>query len=115
MPQFIPLSGYPEYSDVEIQGRAARFRANLQRRRSIRQFSDRPVPLQVIEDCLVAAGSAPSGANLQPWHFAVVADPQVKQRLRIAAEAEEREFYAHRATPEWLRVLEPLSEFTTFI
>lgn len=108
MPQFRSLSGYPECLDAEILERAARFRADLQRRRSVRQFSDRPVPRQVIEDCLRAAGSAPSGANLQPWHFAVVSDPEVKARIRAAAEAEEREFYAHRATAEWLRVLEPL-------
>ena len=108
MPRFIPLSGYADYSDAELERRAARFRSDLQHRRSVRQFSDRPVPRQVIEDCLAAAGSAPSGANLQPWHFTVVADSQVKQRIRVAAEAEEREFYARRATPEWLRVLKPL-------
>jgi len=108
MPRFIPLSGHHEYPDAVIQERASRFRAHLQQRRSVRQFSDRPVPRRVIEDCLRAAGSAPSGANLQPWHFVAVSDPEVKEQIRAAAEVEEREFYAHRATPEWLRVLEPL-------
>ena len=80
----------------------------MRRRRSVRMFSDRPVPREVIEQCLLAAGSAPSGANLQPWHFVVVSDPEVKRRIRVAAEEEEREFYAHRAPPEWLAALAPL-------
>jgi nitroreductase len=74
----------------------------------VREFSAEPVPESVIQDCLRAAGTAPSGANLQPWHFAVVRGPEVKQQIRIAAEAEEREFYAHRAPQEWLDALAPL-------
>lgn len=78
------------------------------RRRTVRHFSDRPVPRAVIEDCLTAAGSAPSGANLQPWHFVAIADPVLKHEIRIAAEEEEREFYEHRAPAEWLEALAPL-------
>lgn len=80
----------------------------MQTRRTVRHFSDAPVPLQVIEQCLMVAGSAPSGANLQPWHFVVVSDAVTKQRIREAAEIEEREFYSHRAPQEWLDALAPL-------
>ena len=80
----------------------------MHRRRTVRHFSERPVPRSVIEDCLAAAGSAPSGANLQPWHFAAVADAALKREIRIAAEEEEREFYEHRAPREWLEALAPL-------
>ena len=74
----------------------------------MRDFSDRPVDRAVIEDCLLAAGSAPNGANLQPWQFVVISDPEIKRRIRTAAEAEEREFYQSKAPPEWLAALEPL-------
>ncbi|MCP4301409.1 MAG: nitroreductase family protein [Gammaproteobacteria bacterium] len=84
------------------------FYADINRRRTVRDFSDRPVPRDIIETALKAANTAPSGANLQPWHFAVVTGPETKRRIREAAEAEEREFYAHRASPEWLEALEPL-------
>lgn len=88
--------------------RARSFAEEVQRRRTVRQFSDRPVSRGIIEECLRAAGSAPSGANLQPWHFAVVGDPAIKRRIRIAAEEEEREFYSSRAPKEWLEALAPL-------
>ena len=88
--------------------RAAEFRQQMQRRRTVRFFSDRPVPREVIEDCLLAAGTAPSGANLQPWHFVVVSDPAIKQRIRVEAEAEEHEFYTRKAPQEWLDALAPL-------
>ena len=88
--------------------RAAEFRQQMQRRRTVRDFSDRPVPREVIEDCLLAAGTAPSGANLQPWHFVVVSDPAIKQRIRVEAEAEEHEFYTRKAPQEWLDALAPL-------
>ncbi len=107
-PEFVPHAGYVEYPPDEMQGRAARFAADVSRRRTVREFSDRPVPAGIIEDCLRAAGSAPSGANLQPWHFVVVTDPSVKQRIREAAEAEEREFYHGKAPQEWLDALAPL-------
>lgn len=107
-PKFVPLSGYREYSPEEMRARARAFADDMGRRRSVRDFSDRPVPRALIADCLRAAGSAPSGANQQPWHFVAVSDPALKQRIRIAAEAEERAFYEHRAPPEWLEVLRPL-------
>ena len=107
-PTFDPLPGYREYPAEEMRRRAAAFREEMGRRRSVREFARRPVPREVIEECLGAAGSAPSGANLQPWHFVAVADAAVKARIRRAAEAEEREFYRHRAPPEWLEALAPL-------
>lgn len=88
--------------------RAAEFRQQMQRRRTVRFFSDHPVPREVIEDCLLAAGTAPSGANLQPWHFVVVGDPAIKHRIRVEAEAEEHEFYTRKAPQEWLDALAPL-------
>ena len=80
----------------------------MQKRRTVRDFSDRPVPRELIEHCLSAAGTAPSGANLQPWHFVAISDPDVKREIRIAAESEEKEFYEHRAPKAWLEALAPL-------
>ncbi len=88
--------------------RAVAFRTDIERRRTVRHFSDRPVPRRVIDECLRAAGTAPSGANLQPWHFVVVSDAQIKEQIRRAAEKEEREFYAGRAPSEWLEALSVL-------
>jgi iodotyrosine deiodinase len=88
--------------------RAVRFREELSRRRTVREFSDRSIPAGVLEECIQAAGTAPSGANLQPWKFVVVTDPARRRRIREAAEDEEREFYEHRAPQEWLDALEPL-------
>jgi nitroreductase len=102
---FQPLNSYIEYPIEEMKQRAISFREEMQRRRTVRQFSDRPVPREVIEECLLVAGSAPSGANLQPWHFVVVRDPRVKREIRIAAEQEETEFYHRRAPQEWLDAL----------
>lgn len=104
----IPLPDYKEYPLAEMRERLAVFYTEMQRRRTVRDFSDRPVPRDIIETALRAANTAPSGANLQPWHFAVVSGPQTKKRIREAAEVEEREFYEHRASPEWLAALEPL-------
>ena len=108
MPRFLPLTTWQEYPPDEMARRAAAFYTEIARRRTVRQFSNRPVPRQLIEQCLLAAGTAPSGANLQPWHFVAVADPAIKQQLREAAEREEREFYHGRAPAEWLEALEPL-------
>jgi nitroreductase len=88
--------------------RATIFSDALRRRRTVRDFSDAPVPREVLEPCLLAAGSAPNGANLQPWHFVVIGNPAIKREIRVAAEEEERSFYAERATPEWLEDLAPL-------
>ena len=88
--------------------RAAAFRKRAARRRTVREYSDRPVPRAVIEECVRAAGTAPSGANHQPWHFVVVSDPDVKARIRVAAEQEERAFYRGGAPREWLDALAAL-------
>ena len=80
----------------------------MQRRRTIREFSSRPVPREVIENCIRSAGTAPNGANLQPWHFVAVSDASVKQQIRVAAEAEEKEFYEQRAPAAWLEALAPI-------
>jgi len=87
---------------------ARAFRTDLKRRRSVRDFDPRPVARELIEQCLLCAGSAPSGANQQPWHFAVISRPEHKRQVREAAEAEERSFYASRAPEEWLQALAPL-------
>lgn len=103
----IPLA-YKEYPPEEMRRRVRAIYENLDRRRSVREFSDRPVPRDIIETALRAAGTAPSGANLQPWHFVVISGAGTRRRIRLAAEAEEREFYAHRASKEWLEALRPL-------
>ncbi len=104
----VPLDDYREYPIDEMRKRLAEFYDDVRRRRTVREFSDRPVPRDIIETALEAAGTAPSGANLQPWHFVVVSGARTKKKIREAAEVEEREFYAHRASPEWLAALEPL-------
>jgi iodotyrosine deiodinase len=106
--RFLPLQGYEEYPAEEMERRSAEFYSEVSRRRTVRHFDDRPVPHRVIEQCLLAAGTAPSGANMQPWHFVVVGDPALKHHICQAAEAEEREFYAERAPQEWLDALAPL-------
>jgi nitroreductase len=98
----IPLSGYTEYSPDEMEKRSRDFYQQVRKRRSVRSFSDRPVPHKVIVNCIKSAGTAPNGANKQPWQFVVVTDPKIKGNIRVAAEKEEREFYTRRATPEWL-------------
>lgn len=105
---FEPLRGYRAYPPEEALARADAFAAEMKRRRTVRDFADEPVPQAIIETALAAATSAPSGANLQPWHFAVVTDPDRKRAIRLAAEEEERAFYAGRAPREWLDALAPL-------
>lgn len=106
-PGFEPLSTWREYPPDQMEARAAAFASELARRRTTRHFSDRAVDRAVIEHCLRAAGSAPSGAHQQPWHFVVIGDPELKRRIRQAAEAAEREFYS-TAPAEWLEALAPL-------
>jgi nitroreductase len=106
--RFVPLNAYTVVPPEEMRQRAREFNDEIQRRRSVRAFDPRAVPREVIEDCLRAAGSAPSGAHMQPWHFVAVADPSIKSRIRLAAEIEERAFYQRRAPAEWLAALEPL-------
>ena len=88
--------------------RAENFHQSICSRRTVRDFSAEPVPEDVIEHCLRAAGTAPSGANRQPWHFAVVSDPATKKKIREGAEEEEQEFYDSRAPEDWLDALAPL-------
>ena len=106
-PRLVPLS-FVARLDADVRARSGAFRVEMRRRRSVRHFSDRPIDREVINDCLLVAGGAPSGANLQPWHFVVVSDPAVKRRIRDDAEKEEREFYQTRAPQEWLDALAPL-------
>jgi iodotyrosine deiodinase len=106
-PRFVPLTFHPR-SQEETRQSAETFLTEMSTRRTVRHFSDRPVERVVVEQCLLVAGSAPSGANLQPWHFVVVGDAAVKRRIREDAETEEREFYSKRAPQEWLDALAPL-------
>lgn len=108
---FIPLDqarGAPFPPPGAAVERASMFADEMWRRRTVRDYSSHEVPRAVIEHAIRAAGSAPSGANLQPWHFVAVSDPETKRRIREAAEAEERDFYAHRAPPEWIAALAAL-------
>ena len=105
---FVPLAAQQTLSSQEQQRRAHDFNVEMQRRRSVRTFDSKPVPREIIEDCLRAAGSAPSGANQQPWHFVAIADPALKREIRERAEAEEHEFYSRRAPDAWLEALRPL-------
>lgn len=107
-PSFVPLTTYREYAQAEMQMRAAAFADEMHRRRTVREYSTRAVPRAVILDAVRAAGSAPSGANLQPWHFVIVENADVRSRIRSAAEIEEREFYERRAPDEWKAALAPL-------
>lgn len=104
---FIPLE-FSRRSEDEMRARAAAFAAEAGQRRSIRSFSPEPVPLDVLEDCIRAAGTAPSGAHKQPWTFALVTDPTLKKKIREAAEQEERETYDHRMSDEWRAALAPI-------
>ena len=105
---FVPLAGYPRIAPEEAVDRARSFRDEMRGRRTVRDFSDREVSRDVFSACLEAAGTAPNGANMQPWHFVVISDSEVKSTIREAAEREEREFYTQRAPPEWLEALAPL-------
>ena len=102
----LPITAYVERPVDEIAARAIKFADRMHLRRSVRDFSDRPIPRYIIENIIRAAGSAPSGANQQPWHFVAISNAEVKREIRIAAEAEEREFYVNkRAGDEWLGAL----------
>ncbi|MGI9034527.1 MAG: nitroreductase family protein [Pyrinomonadaceae bacterium] len=106
-PQFVPLT-FQQFSAEEQRRRAAEFYELLDRRRTVREFSDAPVPFELIEKAILTAGTAPSGANMQPWRFVVVKDAEVKRKIRIAAEEEERKSYRGRMSEKWLRRLAPL-------
>lgn len=107
-PILIPHTTFREYAPDEMARRSADFYAEIRLRRTVRDFSGRPVPREIIENGLLAAGTAPNGANMQPWHFVVVSSPAVKQRIRQAAEVEERDFYERKAPQAWLDALAPL-------
>ena len=101
---------FEEYSESKMRSRSESFLNEIVTRRTIREFSDRMVPIDIINNCIKTAASAPSGANKQPWQFVVVKDLSIKAEIRKAAEKEEKEFYGHRATKEWL---EDLNQFGT--
>jgi len=105
---FITLDQYKEYPPEEMKRRALEFYEHIKRRRTVRDFSDRPVDREVIENCIRAAGTAPNGANMQPWHFVVVSDPETKRRIREEAEKVEADFYRRRAPDYWREALAPL-------
>ena len=105
---FVHYEGSKSYPIQEMQERSAKFLEDIQRRRTIRDFSDKIVPEDIIVNCLKSAGTAPSGANRQPWHFSIVKNPETKRKIREAAEEEEEKFYNERAPDEWLEALEPL-------
>ena len=104
---FQPLQ-FESKTDEEMLEASKAFYDEVRRRRSVRDFSDKPVAREVIENALLAAGTAPNGANMQPWYFVAVSNGELKRKIREAAEKEERAFYEHRASDEWLEVLEPL-------
>ena len=104
----IPLNDYIEYSEQEMLARSEQFYQDIKRRHSIRQFSDKAVSQTIIENCIKAAGTAPNGANHQPWHFVAIQSQDVKQQIREQAEVHEQGFYAGRAGEEWLQALKPL-------
>ena len=104
---FQPLA-FEGKTDEEMLDAARAFYESVRTRRSVRDFSGRPVSREVIENALLAAGTAPNGANMQPWYFAAVSNPELKRKIREAAEKEERAFYDHRASEEWLEALAPL-------
>jgi iodotyrosine deiodinase len=96
------------YDIEEMESRSHKFLETMDSRRSVRDFSDKEIPESVIENILLTASTAPSGAHKQPWTFCVVKDPEIRKQIRIAAEKEERESYDHRMTEEWLKDLEPI-------
>lgn len=105
---FEPLSPLASYSEQEMKERAQEFYECIRRRRTVRDFSSRPVPVKLIEKCIESAGTAPNGANLQPWHFAIVSSAEIKKKIRLKAEEEEKQFYENRAPDAWLEALRPL-------
>ena len=106
--RFQHLKEYQEFSESEMIEKSRQYYEQIKTRRTVRDFSAKPITKEIIENCIKSAGTAPSGANLQPWHFVVVSDPEIKNKIRIAAEEEEKEFYSNRAPKEWLEALEPL-------
>lgn len=108
VPKFIPYYEYQEYPEADMKQKVEDFYAMMRKRRTVRTFSDRPVDREIIEKAILAAGTAPSGANMQPWKFVAVSSQAIKEKIRIAAEEEEKDFYTNRAPQEWLDALAPL-------
>ncbi|WP_425071856.1 nitroreductase family protein [Sagittula sp. S175] len=104
----LPLPARPSLTDAQMRHAADLFLATMQTRHTVRDFSPRPVPREIIESCIRTAGTAPSGANHQPWHFVAISNPELKRRIRAAAEEEEARFYDGAASDEWLKALEPI-------
>ncbi|MBN1332961.1 MAG: nitroreductase family protein [Synergistales bacterium] len=107
--KFMPLPDYQEYSIQDMKIRSEEFYTEIRGRRSVRHFSDRPVPRDIIEECLKAAATAPSGANKQPWYFVVVTDKELKKRIRELSEAGEKVFYARHSSLAWGKALKDLA------
>jgi nitroreductase len=107
-PVLVPLPGYHRLPGAKMLARAEAFYAEMDRRRTTRHFSSEPVPRRLVELAMLTAGTAPSGAHRQPWRFVAIDDPQLKSRMRAAAEAEELETYSKRMTDEWRQALQPL-------
>jgi len=106
--KFIALPRYKTMPEKEMIQKSENFYGQMNQRRTVREFSSKPIDINIIENCIKTAGTAPSGANKQPWHFVIVGDPKIKKEIRIAAEKEERSFYRDRAPQEWLNALDPL-------
>lgn len=106
--KFIPFKNDFNFSEEEMIERSEKFLEIMKKRRTIREFSDKPVPREVVENCILTAGTAPNGANMQPWQFVIVDNKKIKKKIREAAEEEERIFYTQRAPQEWLDALAPL-------
>jgi len=106
--QLADLDDFTDRAPDEMRTRAAAFFEEIKRRHTVREFAPDAIPREIVEDCIAAAGRAPSGANHQPWHFVLVGDPALKKEIRLAAEEEERAFYGGRASEEWLEALAPI-------
>lgn len=115
--QMVPLKNFPAYPEEEMLQRSSDFCELMKRRRTVRHFSDKDIQMEIIINCIKTAGTAPSGANLQPWHFVIVHDKETKKKIRIAAEEEEFRFYHGRAPQEWLDAVKPFgtNEFKPFL
>lgn len=105
---FIPLNDYQRIPEQDMIERSQAFYELMKKRRTVREFSSEPVSREIIENCLLTAGTAPNGANMQPWFFVVVSDPAIKKKIREQAEEVEAEFYNKKAPEYWLKALEPL-------
>lgn len=121
--KFTELKNFPKFSIDEMKKRSLEFSDFLKKRRTIREYSSQDFPIEIIVNCIEAAGSSPSGANMQPWHFVIVKNPEIKKKIREGAEKEEREFYGGKAPDEWLQALElfgtnaekPFLEFAPYL